>query len=149
MEVNRIKMTNIKSIAIAAIGVGLFSVPIFAQGQEQDEAGGMMKDHHHRRAMRQEMNQKWEAQMKTEDAELDKLVQQMNSATGQKKVDAIAALLNKLVEQHKMMHEKMEKRSEKMSARHRKRMEEKETTSPAPGPKASPGPSAKSSPSTS
>ena len=45
---------------------------------------------------------------KEQDAELDKLVADMNSAPADKKVDAIAAVLTKLVEQRKAMHEHME-----------------------------------------
>jgi hypothetical protein len=42
-------------------------------------------------------------------AELDKLVADMNSAPPDKKVDAIAAVVTKLVEQRKAMHERMQK----------------------------------------
>jgi hypothetical protein len=45
---------------------------------------------------------------KEQDAELDKLVAEMNSASADKKVDAIAAVLTKLVEQRKAMHEQMQ-----------------------------------------
>jgi hypothetical protein len=45
---------------------------------------------------------------KDQDAELDKLVTEMNSASADKKVDAIAAVLTKLVEQRKAMHEHIE-----------------------------------------
>jgi hypothetical protein len=45
---------------------------------------------------------------KDQDAELDKLVAEMNSASADKKVDAIAAVLTKLVEQRKAMHEQMQ-----------------------------------------
>ena len=45
---------------------------------------------------------------KEQDAELDKLVADMNSAPADKKVDAIAAVLTKLVKQRKAMHEHME-----------------------------------------
>ena len=54
-----------------------------------------------------EMHQKMEAEMKAQDAELDKLVSEMNTATGDKKADAMAALLGKIVGQRKTMHEKM------------------------------------------
>jgi len=43
------------------------------------------------------------AQQKTQDAEIDQLLREMNSATGEKRVDAIAALVNKLVEQRRAM----------------------------------------------
>ena len=44
---------------------------------------------------------------KEQDTELDKLVATMNSAPSDKKVDAIAAIVAKLVEQRKAMHEAM------------------------------------------
>ena len=46
---------------------------------------------------------------KDQEAELDKLVADMNSAPSDKKVDAIAAVVTKLVEQHKAMRERMQK----------------------------------------
>ena len=46
---------------------------------------------------------------KDQDAELDKLVAEMNSAPADKKLDAIAAVLTKLVDQRKTMHEQMQK----------------------------------------
>ena len=46
---------------------------------------------------------------KDQQAELDKLVADMNSAPSDKKVDAIAAVVTKLVEQHKAVHERMQK----------------------------------------
>ena len=49
------------------------------------------------------------ANWKDQDAELDKLVTEMNSASADKKVDAVAAVLTKLVEQRKAMHEQMQK----------------------------------------
>ena len=44
-----------------------------------------------------------------QDAQIDKLVAEMNSASADKKLDAIAAVLTKLVEQRKAMHEQMRK----------------------------------------
>jgi hypothetical protein len=46
---------------------------------------------------------------KDQGAELDKLVADMNSAPSDKKVDAIAAVVTKLVEQRKALHERMQK----------------------------------------
>jgi len=46
---------------------------------------------------------------KEQDAELDQLVAEMNSARADKKLDAVATLLNKLVQQGKAMHEQMQK----------------------------------------
>ena len=53
--------------------------------------------------------------MQARNAELDKLVETMNSAQGAEKVDAIAAVVNKLVEIHTEM-------SERMMQMHKRRM---------------------------
>jgi hypothetical protein len=47
--------------------------------------------------------------LKDQDAELDKLVAEMNSASADKKLDAVAAVVAKLVEQRKALHEQMQK----------------------------------------
>jgi predicted XRE-type DNA-binding protein len=44
---------------------------------------------------------------KAQDAEIDKLLAMMNSATGEQRIDAIVAVINKLVEQRKTMHAEM------------------------------------------
>lgn len=49
------------------------------------------------------------SKMKDQDAELDKLVAEMNSASADKKIDAVAAALTKLVELRKAMSEQMQK----------------------------------------
>ena len=54
-----------------------------------------------------EMQQKMDAEMKAQDAELDRLVAEMSTATGERKVDAVAVVVAKLVEQRKAMHSKM------------------------------------------
>jgi ABC-type glycerol-3-phosphate transport system substrate-binding protein len=46
---------------------------------------------------------------KDQDAELDKLINEMNTAAPDKKVDAVAAVLTKLVEQRKAMRDWMQK----------------------------------------
>ena len=45
---------------------------------------------------------------KEQDAELDKLVTEMNSEAPEKTLDAVAAVVAKLVEQRKAMHERMQ-----------------------------------------
>ncbi|NOZ93862.1 MAG: hypothetical protein GXP47_03845 [Acidobacteria bacterium] len=47
------------------------------------------------------------AKCKMMDAKLDELAAAMNTATGQQKIDAMAALLNELVQQRKNMHTMM------------------------------------------
>lgn len=55
------------------------------------------------RMNRQMMMQK----VQESDARLDRLVSQMNQSTGNKKVQAMAAVLNELVAQRKQMHQRM------------------------------------------
>jgi len=43
-------------------------------------------------------------------AKLEQLVAAMNAATGEAKVDAIAAVVNEMAAQHKMMHDHMKMR---------------------------------------
>jgi hypothetical protein len=47
--------------------------------------------------------------LKERDAELDQLVAEMNKAPADKKLDPSAAVLNKLVQERKAMHEMMQK----------------------------------------
>ena len=46
-------------------------------------------------------------EQKKQDAELEPLLAAMNEATGEKRVDALVAVVHKLIEQRKAMHEKM------------------------------------------
>lgn len=54
-------------------------------------------------------HQKVMQDMQAMDARLDTLVQQMNSATGQAKTDATAAVVNEMVTQRKTMRESMQR----------------------------------------
>jgi hypothetical protein len=54
------------------------------------------------------------AEMKAGDARLDALVKEMNAATGDAKVGAVAAVVNELVQQHKTMHGRMGQMHEHM-----------------------------------
>ena len=74
---------------------------------------GMMGAH---KGELREWHQQMMEKIKAQDAEMDKLVQDMNAATGEKKVDAIAAIINKAMEHRKAWHQEME-------ARHKKLME--------------------------
>jgi hypothetical protein len=120
------KLTHLVSIIIAAT---LPASALLAQ-EEHGKMGDMMKGDH---AQMAEMHQKMDAEMKAENAELDKLVAAMNSATGEKKVDAIAAVVSKLVEQRKAMHEKRAAMHEKMQGGMMKHdMKGKTESSPSP-----------------
>ena len=62
------------------------------------------------------------AGMKAGDAKLDALVKEMNAAAGGAKVDAVAAVVNELVRQHKAMHGHMGQMHEQMMGMGRGRM---------------------------
>ena len=53
------------------------------------------------------MHEQMMAEMKATDAKLDQLVKDMNAATGEAKISAIAQVVNELVQQQKTMHEHM------------------------------------------
>jgi cell division protein FtsL len=90
-------------MAAAVVIAGLLqTATLFAQdtgsmqGMDQKKHREMMPKH-----------AKMVEEQKVQDAEIDKLVAEMNTATGEKRVDAIVAVLKKLIEQRKTMHEKM------------------------------------------
>jgi hypothetical protein len=51
------------------------------------------------------MHEQMMAEMKAGNAKLDALVRDMNAASGGAKINAVAAVVNELVQQHKAMHE--------------------------------------------
>ena len=53
------------------------------------------------------MHEQMMAEMKAADSRLDALVKDMNAATGDGKVNAVAAVVTELVRQQKSMHERM------------------------------------------
>src|SRR5271167_2346439 len=85
------------------------------QTKEEHSQGMGMMDEKKAMMMGMMMGMKMEQMMsmmsnwKDQDAELDKLVSEMNSASADKKLDAVAAALTKLVEQRKALHEQMQK----------------------------------------
>jgi hypothetical protein len=95
-------MKIVKLLMMLSIAIWI-SVPAFAQGQKPtpQESGTKSK------AMHQEM----QAEMKAMDEKLDKLVVDMNAAaTPEKRLEAVMAVINEMVAQHKKMHERMEHR---------------------------------------
>ena len=72
-----------------------------------------------------EWHQKMVEKFKAQDAELDKLVAEMNAASGEKKVEAIAAIVNKMMENRKAWHAEMETRHQKIMEKMKEKMESK------------------------
>jgi hypothetical protein len=98
------KATHLLTTLIAAATLPLTAIPAENTGQtetadqKQEQSSGTM-------GMKCEMMSNW----KEQDAELDKLLAEMNSASADKKLDAVAGVETRLVEQRKGMHEHMEK----------------------------------------
>jgi hypothetical protein len=65
-----------------------------------------------------EMHEQMMAEMKANRARLDVLVQQMNSTSGNAKVDAIAAVVTELVRQQNTMYDRMGQMHEQMLSGH-------------------------------
>jgi len=84
------------------IGVALQGAMLFAQ----NPSGNPGKDQQKHREM-MPMHEKMIEEQKAQDAEIDKLLATMNTATGEQRIDAIIAVLNKLVEQRKVMNAKI------------------------------------------
>ena len=91
-----------KSILITLIASALLSAACFAQ-----EPGFIEKldPQKHRELM--PIHVKMREEQKKQDAELEPLLAAMNAATGEKRMDALIAVVNKLVEQRKAMSEKV------------------------------------------
>jgi hypothetical protein len=87
-------------VASAIMAVSLQSFAEDKPGMMEEETA---KPGAHMMGMPQEM---W-THMQARNAELNKLVETMNSAQGNEKVDAIAAVVNKLVEIHMDMSNRM------------------------------------------
>ena len=95
------KTTHLLATLIAAT-LPLTAIPAEDTGETTDQKQEQSSD---TMGMKGKMMSNW----KDQDAEVDKLVAEMNSAPADKKLDAVAAVLNKLVEQRKAMHEHMQK----------------------------------------
>lgn len=74
-----------------------------ASQQSQSNMQDMMK-----------MHEQMMAEMKAGDAKLDALVKEMNSSSADSKINAVAAVVNELVRQHKSMHGRMAQMHEQM-----------------------------------
>ena len=99
------------SLSTAFIGVPLHNHGLTARLQAQAQ----VQDPHHadtttggaQAAAAAPQRQEMMAAMKAADAKLDDLVQKMNAAKGEKKTEAMAALLTALVQEHRMMSDSM------------------------------------------
>lgn len=88
-------------LAAVALAAALMASSAFAQ--ESESQAGMQPGNMQMMAMHNQMM----ADMKAMDASLDLKVAAMNAAKGRAKVDAMAAVINEMVSQHKQMMAKM------------------------------------------
>jgi len=91
-----------KTISLILITAAFSCAPL--RGQDSDKMQGMGMQRHHEMMP---VHAKIMEIQKAQDAEIDKLLADVNAATGEKRVDAIVAVLNKLVEQRKAMQSEM------------------------------------------
>jgi hypothetical protein len=106
MEVTMIARLTSIGVVLLVFGIALGLQQYALAQQSQTPLPDTMK-----------MHEQMMAEMKAADAKLDALVRAMNSATGEKKADAIAAVVNELVNQHKSMHGRMGQMHEQMMGR--------------------------------
>ena len=98
------KTTHLLATLIAVATLPLTPIP--AETSQTETTGQPEEDNSATMGMKSTMMSNWREQ----DSELDKLTAEMNSAPADKKLDVVAAVVTKLVEQRKAMHEHMEKR---------------------------------------
>ncbi len=85
-----------------------------------------------RHQLRESFREKLEAELKSQDEALEKVQKDLKSATTEdKKIEALTAAVNTLIDQRREMHKRMEAFGEKMR-QHQKELKEKgsETTTP-------------------
>src|SRR5215204_5561237 len=97
----------IRHIGIFLLAATLTPVALSAQQPGQHRDSAMMMNH-----------EKMMQQVQAADARMDRLVGEMNHATGQKKVEAMAAVINELVAQRMQMRSHMMQMMERMHSGH-------------------------------
>lgn len=94
-------------MTLAAAGVMRFGFSVASASAQGSAAQATAQPP--RPAMQDMMNmhEQMMAEMKAADSKLDALVKDMNAATGDAKMKAMAAVVSELVQQHKAMHGRM------------------------------------------
>ena len=93
------KAMTILAITVA-MGLGAMSAPA-----QKPDTMPQMDPKSHRELM--PVHAKLLEEQKLQDAEMAKLLAEMNSATGERRIDALVAVVNKLIEQRRAMQERM------------------------------------------
>ncbi len=119
------KMTRVWSGIALALAFALIVLPPSTSAQEQPTGQmmqGMQKEERKGAGMppaceeMMAMRQSMHAEQVSADAKLNDLVAKMNAASGEKKVDALAAVVSEMVAQRQARHEKMATMQSKMEA---------------------------------
>ena len=122
-------------ILVGTLLVGA-ALPLGAQQPPQppDNTGGTNQwtGHHHRHAQWKAMHEQMAAEIKAQDAQLEQLVTQMNNAPPDQKADAVAAVVNQLVEDRLTMHQKWESMHQQMGGTNAPPNQGTGTTPPSP-----------------
>jgi hypothetical protein len=109
--ITRFALAAIAVLTLALVGVTRFGLDV-AEATPQNAAPQSAPQQGMQDMMK--MHEQMMAEMKVGDAKLDALVKEMNAATGQAKVNAVAAVVNELVQQHRAMHGHMGQMHEHM-----------------------------------
>lgn len=110
-----------RGFLVGALLVGT-SIPAIAQLPPPDSTGGTNQwsgtnqwpGHHGGHGRWGAMHEQMAEQIKAEDAELEQLLTQMTNAPAAQKVDAVSAVVSKLVEDRLAMHQRFEAMHEHM-----------------------------------
>jgi len=106
-------MTTRPSVAAVSVILGLafgvtrFGLSVAEATLQNPPAQGATQPQQPNMQDMMKMYERMMAEMKAGDAKLEALVRDMNAATGDAKVTAMAAVVNELVQQHKAMHGRM------------------------------------------
>lgn len=94
-------------MALAVAGVMRFGFSVASASQQGSAGQATAKPLQPGMQDMMKMHERMMAEMKAADSKLDALLKDMNAATGDAKVKAMAAVVDELVQQHKAMHGRM------------------------------------------
>lgn len=122
---------------VGMLVVGALSVGTVAQVQAESGLPGLekIKERWEKRfSDRENLRDKIMSDLKQQDTELEKVQHDLKSATGEKKIDALAAAVNALIDQrmetNKRMLEHLEKASDKSGTESGSALDKSKSTSP-------------------
>lgn len=94
-------------MALAVVGVMRFGFGVAGASAQGSAAQATAQPPRPGMQDMMKMHEQMMAEMKAADSKLDALLKDMNDATGDAKVKAMAAVVDELVQQHKAMHGRM------------------------------------------